>query len=143
MTLEYLKYCKRLKAAKYKLAALEAVHADSLSAFIKIKSKIEDLDVIVSTAKSMVDCTYSNSTDTTPLQDETNKVITESEAIVWATKHHDQILLAKQKVRDKQLASELGFEKGRRVGDDLDRFSLGPWESCANKKSGVTAVMQL
>jgi hypothetical protein len=31
-------------------------------------------------------------------------------------------LLAKQRVRDKRLVNELGFEKGRRVGDDLDRF---------------------
>jgi hypothetical protein len=70
----------------------------------------------------MVDCTYSDSTDTTPLEDVANKVISECEAILWAAKHRDQIQLAKQKVQDKRLVSELGFEKGRRVGDDLDRF---------------------
>ena len=122
VTIEHLKYSKKLKAAKYSLAALEEIHTDSLSTFVKIKRKIEDLGATVSTAKSMVDCTYSDSTDTTPLQDVMNKVIAECEAILWAVKHRNQILLAKQKVQDKRLVSELGFEKGRRVGDDLDRF---------------------
>jgi len=30
--------------------------------------------------------------------------------------------VSKKKVQDKRLVSEIGFEKGRRVGDDLDRF---------------------
>ena len=98
------------------------MHAESLSTFLKIKRKIEDLGATVSTAKSMVDCKYSDLTETTPLQDVTNKVIAECEAIVWSFEHYEQILLAKQKVRDKRLVSELGFEKGRRAGDDLDRF---------------------
>ena len=119
---EQLKSCKKLKVAKYTLASLEEIHADSLSTFLKIKRKIEDLGATVSTAKSMVDCKYSDSTETTPLQDVTNNVIAECEAIVWSFKHCDQILLAKQKVRDKRLVSALGFEKGRRAGDDLDRF---------------------
>lgn len=52
----------------------------------------------------------------------TIKVIAESEAVLWAFKNRDQILAAKQKLQDKRLVAELGFEKGRRVGDDLDRF---------------------
>lgn len=119
---EQLKNCKKLKGAKYTLASLEEIHSDSLSTFLKIKRKIEDLGATVSTAKSMVDCKYSDSTETTPLQDVTNNVIAECEAIAWSFKHYEQILLAKQKVRDKRLVSELGFEKGRRAGDDLDRF---------------------
>ena len=122
VTVEHLTYSKRLKAAKYSLAALEEIHRDALGTFVKIKRKIEDLGATVTTAKSMVDCTYSDSTDTTPLEDVANKVISECEAILWAAKHRDQIQLAKQKVQDKRLVSELGFEKGRRVGDDLDRF---------------------
>ena len=119
---EQLQFSKKLKTTKFTLAALEEIHADSVSTFVKIKRKIEDLGATVTTAKSMVDCTYSDSTDTTPLQEVTNKVIAECEAILWAAKHCDQIQLAKQKVQDKRLVSELGFEKGRRVGDDLDRF---------------------
>jgi len=119
---EQLKHSKKLKAAKFAITALEQMHAESLSTFLKIKRKIEDLGATVSTAKSMVDCKYSDSTETTPLQDVTNKVIAECEAIVWSFEHYEQILLAKQKVRDKRLVSELGFEKGRRAGDDLDRF---------------------
>jgi len=122
VTVEHLKYSKRLKAAKYSLAALEEIHRDSLGTFVKIKRKIEDLGATVTTAKSMVDCAYSDSTDTKPLEDVTNKVIVECEAIFWAVEHRDKILLAKQKIQDKRLVSELGFEKGRRVGDDLDRF---------------------
>lgn len=83
---------------------------------------MEDLGATVTTAKSMVECKYSDVTDTTPLQDITNKIIAESEAIVWATKNREQILLAKQRIQDKRLIAELGFERGRRVGDDLDRF---------------------
>ncbi|MDH6525519.1 hypothetical protein [Polynucleobacter sphagniphilus] len=119
---EQLKHSKKLKSAKFVITALEQMHAESLSTFLKIKRKIEDLGATVSTAKNMVDCKYSDSTETTPLQDVTNNVIAECEAIVWALKHYDQILLAKQKVRDKRLVSALGFEKGRRAGDDLDRF---------------------
>jgi len=122
MILERLKYSKKLKAAKFTLVSLEEIQADSMGTFIGIKRKIEDLGATVSTAKSMVDCTYSDSTDTTPLEDVTNRVIIECEAILWAAEHRNQILLAKQKVQDKRLVSELGFEKGRRVGDDLDRF---------------------
>jgi hypothetical protein len=76
----------------------------------------------VSTPKSMVDCKCSDSTTTTPLQDMIDELIVQSEAIVWAINNYEQILLAKQRVRDKRLVNELGFEKGRRVGDDLDRF---------------------
>lgn len=119
---EQLKHSKKLKAAKFAITALEQMHAESLSTFLKIKRKIEDLGATVSTAKSMVDYKYSDSTETTPLQDVTNNVIAECEAIAWSFKHYEQILLAKQKVRDKRLVSELGFEKGRRAGDDLDRF---------------------
>ena len=119
---EQLKHSKKLKAAKFAITALEQMHVDSLSTFLKIKRKIEDLGATVSTAKSMLDYKYSDSTETTPLQDVTNKLIAECEAIVWSIKHYDQIILAKQKVRDKRLVSELGFEKGRRAGDDLDRF---------------------
>ena len=36
----------------------------------------------------------------------------------------DTIDTVKQKIQDKRLISELGFDKGRRVGDDLDRFFL-------------------
>jgi len=95
MTLEHLKYCKRLEAAKYSLAALEAVCADSLSTFVKIKRKIEDLGATVTTAKSIIDCTYTDTAETTPLQNITSKVIAECEAVLWAVKHLDQILLAK------------------------------------------------
>jgi hypothetical protein len=122
LALEHLKNSKKLKAAKYSLAALEDVQATSLTTFVKIKRKIEDLGTTVSTPKSMVDCKYSDSTTTTPLQDMTDELIVQSEAIVWAIKNYEQILLAKQRVRDKRLVNELGFEKGRRVGDDLDRF---------------------
>jgi len=122
MTLEHLKYSRKLKAGKYTLTALEAIHTDSLSTFVKIKRKIEDLGATVTTPKSMVDCKYSDSNDTTPLQDGTNTVIAQCEAIFWAVNNRDQILLAKQKIFDRRLVGELGFEKGRRVGDDLDRF---------------------
>ncbi len=108
--------------AKYSLAALEEVQVNSLTTFVKIKRKIEDLGAAVSTPKSMVDCKYSDSTTTTPLHDMTDELIAQSEAIVWAIKNYEQILLAKQRVRDRRLVNELGFEKGRRVGDDLDRF---------------------
>jgi len=122
LTLEHLKFARKLKAAKFTLVALEEIRSDSLSTFVKIKRMMEDLGATVTTAKSMVDSKYSNSTETTPLQDITNKVIAQSEAVLWAVKNRDQILLAKQKVQDKRLASELGFDKSRRVGDDLDRF---------------------
>ena len=67
---EQLKNCKKLKGAKYTLASLEEIHSDSLSTFLKIKRKIEDLGATVSTAKSMVDCKYSDSTETTPRRNE-------------------------------------------------------------------------
>jgi hypothetical protein len=70
----------------------------------------------------MVDCKYSDTNETTPLQNMTIKVIAESEAVLWVFKNREQILAAKQKLQDKHLVAELGFEKGRRVGDDLDRF---------------------
>jgi hypothetical protein len=122
MNLEYLKYSKKLKAAKYTLSALEEIHSDSLSTFVKIKRKMEDLGASLTNAKSMVECKYSNSTESTPLQDVTNKVIAQCEAILWAVKNREQILIAKQKIQDKRLISELGFDKNRRVNDDLDRF---------------------
>lgn len=122
MMQEHLKFCKKLKAAKFTLAALEQVHADSLTTYLKVKRGIEDLGATVTTAKSMVDCTYSNSSDTTPLQDVVNSIVAECEAILWAVTNRKQILLAKQKIQDKRLVAELGFEKGRRIGDDLDRF---------------------
>jgi hypothetical protein len=122
MTMEHLKYSKKLKAAKYTLSALEALHSDSLSTFVKIKRKMEDLGASITNAKSMVDCKYSNSTESTPLQDVTNKVITQCKAILWAVKNRVQILQAKQKIQDGRLISELGFDKNRRVNDDLDRF---------------------
>ena len=108
--------------AKYSLAALEDVQANSLTTFVKIKRKIEDLGATVTTPKSMVECKYSDSNTNSPLQDMANEVIAQSEAIVWVIKSYEQILLAKQRIRDKRLVNELGFEKGRRVGDDLDRF---------------------
>lgn len=83
---EHLKFCKKLKASKFSQASLEAIHGESLTTFLNIKRKLEDLGATVTTAKSMVDCKYSDVTDTTPLQDVTNKIITESEAIVWVTK---------------------------------------------------------
>ena len=98
------------------------MQANSLTTFVNIKRKIEDLGATVTTPKSMVECKYSDLTTTTPLQDVTDELIAQSEAIVWAIKNYEQILLAKQRVRDKRLVNELGFEKGRRVGDDLDRF---------------------
>ncbi len=122
LALEHLKNSKKLKAAKFSLTSLEELQATSLTTFVNIKRKIEDLGATVSTPKSMVDCKYSDSTTTTPLQDMTDELIVQSEAIVWAIKNYEQILLAKQRVRDKRLVNELGFEKGRRVGDDLDRF---------------------
>jgi len=122
MTLEHLKYTKKLKAAKFTLAALEAIHIVSLSTFVKIKRMMEDLGATVASASSMVESKYGNLIETTPLQDVTNKVIAHNEAILWAINHRDQILLTKQKVQDKRLASELGFDKSRRVSDDLDRF---------------------
>ena len=122
ITLEHLKYSKKLKAAKFTLVSLEAIHSDSLSTFVKMKRMIEDLGATVTNAKSMVDCEYSDSTSTSPLQDVTNKMIAQCEAVLWAVKYREQIFLAKQKIQDKRLISELGFDKGRRVGDDLDRF---------------------
>ena len=122
MVTEHLKFSKKLKAAKYSLTALELIHTESLSTYLNIKRKIEDLGVSVTTAKSMVDCKYSDTNETTPLQNMTIRVIAESEAVLWAFKNRDQILAAKQKLQDKRLVTELGFEKGRRVGDDLDRF---------------------
>jgi hypothetical protein len=122
LTLEHLKNSKKLKAAKYSLAALEEVQATSLITFVDIKRKIEDLGATVSNPKSMVECKYSDSTATTPMQDMTDELIVQSKAIIWAIKNYEQILLAKQRIRDKRLVNELGFEKGRRVGDDLDRF---------------------
>jgi hypothetical protein len=122
LALEHLKNSKKIKTAKYSLASLEEVQANSLTTFVKIKRKIEDLGATVTTPKSMVECKYSDSTTSTPLQDMTDELIAQSEAIIWAIKNYEQILLAKQRVRDKRLVNELGFEKGRRVGDDLDRF---------------------
>jgi hypothetical protein len=122
LALEHLKNSKKLKATKCSLAELEEVQANSLTTFVNIKRKIEDLGATVTTPKSMVECKYSDLTTTTPLQDVTDELIAQSEAIVWAIKNYEQILLAKQRVRDKRLVNELGFEKGRRVGDDLDRF---------------------
>jgi len=122
ITLEHLKYSKKLKSAKFTLVSLEDIHSDSLSTFVKIKRMIEDLGATVTNSKSMVECQYSDSTSTSPLQDVTNKMIAQCEAVLWAVKNRNQILLAKQKIQDKRLVSELGFEKGRRVGDDLDRF---------------------
>jgi hypothetical protein len=122
MVVEHLKFSKKLKAAKYSLAALEAMHAESLSTYLNIKRKIEDLGASVTTAKSMVDCKYSDTNETTPLQNMTLKVIAESEAALWAVKNRDQILVAKQKLQDKRLVAELGFEKGRRTSEDLDRL---------------------
>lgn len=89
MVLEHLKYSKKLKAAKYSLDALESIHADSSSTFVKIKRKMEDLGATVTTAKSMFDFTYSDSTETRPLQKMVNKVIAECEAILWAVKNQD------------------------------------------------------
>jgi hypothetical protein len=122
MALEHLKFSRRLKNAKYTLAALESIHEDSLTTFLKIKREMEDLGVSLTTAKSMVDCKYSNSSDTNPLQDMTNEVISQSESIIWAVEQYDQIMLAKQRIGDKRLTSELRFDKSRRVNDDLDRF---------------------
>jgi hypothetical protein len=122
LTLEHLKFARKLKSAKFTLAALEEIHSDSLSTFVKIKRMMDDSGATVTTAKSMVDSKCSNLTEITPLHDITNKVIAQSEAVLWAVKNRDQILLAKQKVQDKRLASELGFDKGPRVTDDLDRF---------------------
>lgn len=122
MTLEHLKYCKKLKVAKYTLSTLEEIHEDSLSTFVKMKRMIEDLGATVTNSKSMLECQYSDSTSTSPLQDVANKVIAQCEAVLWAVKNRDQILTAKQKIQDKRLISELGFDKARRVGDDLDRF---------------------
>jgi len=122
IALEHLKFSKWLKNAKYTLADLESIHEDSLTAFLKIKREMEDLGVSLTTAKSMVDCKYSNSSDTSPLQDMTNEVISQSESIIWAVEQYDQIMLAKQRIRDKRLTSELRFDKSRRVNDDLDRF---------------------
>jgi len=122
LALEHLKNSKKLKAAKYSLAAMEEMQATFLTTFVNIKRKFEDLGATVSTPKSMVECKYSDSNATTPLQDMTDELIEQSEAIIWAIKNCEQILLAKQRMRDKRLVNELGFEKGRRVGDDLDRF---------------------
>ncbi len=122
LALEHLKNSKKLKVTKYSLTALEEVQAASLTTFVKIKRKIEDLGATVSTPKSMVECKYSDSTTTTPLQDMTDELIVQSDEIVWAIKNYEQILLAKQRIRDKRLVNELGFERGRRTGDDLDRF---------------------
>jgi hypothetical protein len=122
LALEHLKNSKKIKTAKYSLASLEEVQANSLTTFVDIKRKIEGLGATVTNPKNMVDCKYSDSTTTTPLQDVTDKLIEQSESIVWAIKNYEQILIAKQRMRDKRLVNELGFEKGRRVGDDLDRF---------------------
>lgn len=122
IAMEHLKFSKKLKSAEYTLAALEEIHEDSLSTFVKIKREMEDLGASLTTAKSMVDCKYSNSSETTPLQDMTNEVISQSELIIWAVEQYDQIMLAKQRIRDKRLTSELRFDKSRRVNDDLDRF---------------------
>lgn len=122
MVTEHLKFSEKLKAAKYSLAALESMHTESLSTYSNIKRKIEDLGTNVTTAKSMVDCTYSDTTENTPLQSITNKLIVECEAILWAVKNQEKILVAKQKLQDKRLVAELGFEKGRCTSDDLDRF---------------------
>jgi len=52
---------------------------------------------------------FSNSSDTTPLQDITNKVIAQFEAMFWAVEYQDQILLAKLKIQDKRLIGKLRF----------------------------------
>jgi hypothetical protein len=122
MAREHLKFCNRLKSAKFSLPALEAIHKDSLSTFVKIKRELEDLGASVTTAKNMVDCQYNNPADTTPLQDSVEEIISKSESIIWAVGHYVQIMSARQKIQDKRLASELKFDKSRRVNDDLDRF---------------------
>lgn len=43
VALEYLKYSKKLKATKFSLAVPEEVQATSLTTFVNIKRKIEDL----------------------------------------------------------------------------------------------------
>jgi predicted phage-related endonuclease len=62
LALEHLKNSKKIKTAKYSLASLEEVQANSLTTFVKIKRKIEDLGATVTTPKSMVECKYSDST---------------------------------------------------------------------------------
>lgn len=122
MAQEYLKFCKLLKSAKFSLQALEVIHNDSLSTFVKIKRELEDLGATVTNAKGMIDCKYNNSTASTPLEDSVEEIISQSESIIWAVEHYEQILSAKQRIQDKRLASELKFDKSRRVNDDLDRF---------------------
>ena len=63
IALEHLKFSKKLKTAKFILSTLEEIHEDSLSTFVTIKRKIEDLGATVNTAKSMVDCKYSDVSD--------------------------------------------------------------------------------
>ena len=119
------------------------MQATSLTTFVNIKRKIEDLGATVTTPKSMVDCKNSDSTNTTPLQSVTDELIAQSEAIVWAIKNYEQILLAKQRIHDKRLVNELGFEKVRREDDDWDQFFFRTLGICANSRSGAIDVMPL
>jgi hypothetical protein len=122
MAREHLKFCNRLKNAKFSLSTLEAIHKDSLSTFVKIKRELEDMGAAVTTAKNMVECKYNKPADTTPLQDSVEEIISQSESIIWAVGHYEQIMSARQRIQDKRLANELKFDKSRRVNDDLDRF---------------------
>ncbi len=76
----------------------------------------------VTTAKKMVECKYNKSAETTPLQESVEEIISESESIIWAVEHYEQIISARQRIQDKRLAGGLKFDKSGRVNDDLDGF---------------------